>query len=155
VGLVVPVSWLKWGVAALLLALGLRRLTKHSHPRYGGMQVSGRDLTIWSFLMATAHGAGLMVLPIAIGMQSAGGGGAHEAHGAHHAGPSLPGVSPDHWEAVHITLVHSLGYLIVAGLVALVVYEYLGVRLLRTAWINLDLVWAGALVLTAVATVLV
>jgi hypothetical protein len=151
-GLVVPVSWLKWGVAALLLALGIRRLTRHSHPRSGGMQVSARELTVWSFLMATAHGAGLMVLPIALGLGVADGGG---SHGAHHAGPAMSGVTPDHWEAVQITLVHSMGYLVVAGLVAVLVYERLGVRLLRTAWINLDLVWAGALILTGVATMLV
>jgi hypothetical protein len=95
-----------------------------------------------------------MVLPVALGMRGPQGGGAHGAHGAHHAGPALSGVSPDHWEAIQITLVHSLGYLLVAGVVALLVYERLGIRLLRSAWVNLDLVWAGALILTGVATAL-
>lgn len=146
--LVIPLGWIKWLVAALLLGLGVHRLFRHGHPRYGGMQVGARDLTVWSFLMATAHGAGLMVLPIALGIRASDGG----AHAGHHMGPALSGVSPAHWDAVQITLVHSLGYLVVAGLVAVVVYEKLGIRLLRKAWINLDLVWAGALVLTAVAT---
>src|SRR4051812_28850698 len=50
-------------VAAMLITMGLRRLRRHRHPRFGGMRVGFRDLTVWSFLMASAHGAGLMVLP--------------------------------------------------------------------------------------------
>src|SRR5437867_1370362 len=62
-GLVVPLDVLKIAVASILIALGLRRLWRHRHPRFGGMQVGFRDLTMWSFLMASAHAAGFMVLP--------------------------------------------------------------------------------------------
>ena len=62
-GLVVPVHVLKAVIATMLIALGSYRLWRHRHPRFGGMQVGFRDLTIWSFLMASAHGAGFMVLP--------------------------------------------------------------------------------------------
>ena len=61
--LVVPLAALNVLVAAVLMSLGVYRLWRHRHPRVGGMQVGFRDLTLWSFLMASAHGAGLMVLP--------------------------------------------------------------------------------------------
>src|SRR5215203_3442939 len=58
VGLVLPPHVLRWFVAAALLAMGVRQLRRHRHPRGGGMRVSMRDLVAWSFLVATAHGAG-------------------------------------------------------------------------------------------------
>ena len=66
--LIVPLDVLKVVVASILVAFGLYRLWRHSHPRYGGMQVGFRDLTVWSFLMASAHGAGFMVLPFVMEM---------------------------------------------------------------------------------------
>ena len=63
VGLVIPPGYLKWVVAAALLAFAIPRLVRHRHPRWGRMQVQMRDLAVWSLLMASAHGAGLMVLP--------------------------------------------------------------------------------------------
>jgi hypothetical protein len=137
----VPLRAIQWGVAGLLLALGISRLFRHGHPRWVGMQVGLKDLTAWSFLMASAHGAGLMVLPLVLG------GAAGTAHCAAHA------QSATVWSATSATMVHSAGYLAVSAVIALVVFEKLGVGLLRKAWINLDLVWAGALVVTSVATV--
>src|SRR5690606_9836349 len=67
VGVTIPTSILKWAAAAMLLLFGCYRLVRHRHPRFGGMQMRRRDLSIWSFLMATAHGAGLMVLPFVFG----------------------------------------------------------------------------------------
>ena len=69
--IVVPLDALKVVVAVMLMTLGLYRLWRHRHPRFGGMQVGFRDLTVWSFLMASAHGAGFMVLPFV--MRDAGG----------------------------------------------------------------------------------
>jgi hypothetical protein len=60
---VVPLDALRVLVASTLIALGLYRMWRHRHPRFGGMQVGFRDLTVWSFLMASAHGAGFMVVP--------------------------------------------------------------------------------------------
>jgi hypothetical protein len=59
-----PMNILKWGVASILIALGFYRLFRARHPRGAGMRVGARDLFVWSFLMASAHGAGLMLLPI-------------------------------------------------------------------------------------------
>ena len=139
-GAVVPLKTLQWIVAGVLLVLGLSRLFRHGHPRWVGMQVSMMDLTVWSFLMASAHGAGLMVLPLVLGTAAA-------PHCAAHA------VGPGTSAVVWATVVHCGGYLAASAAVALVVFEKLGVVLLRKAWFNLDLVWAVALVVTSIVTV--
>lgn len=137
VGIVLPPDRLKWVVAATLLGFGAYRLARHHHPRWIGMRVSARDLTVWSGMMATAHGAGLMVLPFLVPIGSAGEGTMPMGHGTHAAAGLWP------------PLLHTTGYLLVTGLVAVVVYEKLGLRLLRTMWVNLDLVWGVALIGTA------
>jgi hypothetical protein len=149
-GLVLPVDTLKWVVAAALLGFGLAQLRRHRHPRYGGMRVGAKELTIWSFLMASAHGAGLMAVPFVLG--AAGG---HPAHGVHgHGGHVLAMAAVPGADALGLlaVLVHTVGYLAVVGVLAVVVYEKLGLRLLRSAWINLNVIWAGALVVTALLT---
>jgi hypothetical protein len=158
IGLVVPAETLRWIVGSALVTLGGARLLRHRHPRYGGMQVGFRELTTWSFLMASAHGAGLMLLPLLVG---AGGEAAqsnpHAAHAAHLLAasvvPSLLVTGPVAL-GLQATLLHTAGYLLVTGLVALLVYRKLGLRLLRTMWINLDLIWGAALVVTGAVAVL-
>ena len=100
-----------------------------------------KDLTVWSFLMASAHGAGLMVLPLVLG--AAAGSALRRSRRRRHGA----------WSAASATIVHSVGYLAVSAAVALVVFEKLGVGLLRKAWFNLDLVWAVALVVTSVVAI--
>lgn len=143
-GRMLPLEVLKWAVASVLLFLGGYRLFRHRHMNWVGMRVGMKDLTLWSFLMATAHGAGLMVLPLVIGM-AAHDAGAHAHHAPSMANSALAGVGA--------TLVHGAGYLIVTALAAVVVFEKLGLRLLRTAWVNLDLIWAVALMATAMLTI--
>ena len=99
VRIVLPLQTLKYAVAAGLVALGIYRLVRHRHFKWVGMQVGFRDLTLWSFLMASAHGAGLMVLPVVMGMPAGGG------HHMHTAGVTDP------LTGAEATLVHSLGYL--------------------------------------------
>jgi hypothetical protein len=103
-----------------------------------GMQVSMLGLGAWSFLMASAHGAGLMLVPVLIPLCLA----ASPAQELSAAG-SIP-----------ITLaavgVHTLAMLATTGVIAVVVYEWVGVAFLRRGWINLDLVWTAALVFTGV-----
>jgi hypothetical protein len=127
--IVVPLKYVKIAVAVGLISLGIYRIVRGRHFRFGGMQVGFRQLTMWSFLMASAHGAGLMVLPVVMPM-------APEHH--HHAG--MTGIAA--------TLVHTAGYLVVTAAIAWIVYRKLGLALLRTAWLNLDLVWAAALIAT-------
>jgi len=103
-----------------------------------GMRTGLAGLALWSFLMASAHGAGLMLLPILVPLQRAGGAGHHGMAGAPLA-VSLAAVG-----------VHALATLVTTGAIAVAVYEWVGLAFLRRGWINLDLVWALALVVTGV-----
>lgn len=149
-GLVIPPGYLKWVVAAALLTFAVRHLVRHGHRRWGGMQVGMRDLAVWSLLMASAHGAGLMVLPVLFSEEPA----QIETVHAHHLSPEprLPDQAAPRTSGLIATLIHTAGYLLVTGVLAVVVYCWAGLRLLRAAWINLDLIWGGALVITAVVT---
>lgn len=134
-----PRNVLRWTVAVLLIALGIRFLFHHPHPRWAAMRVSMADLTFWSFLMGTVHGAGLMVLPVFLGMTQ------HDSLHVHSA-------SNDARVAFLATTVHALSYLTVTGSIAWLVFEKLGVNFLRKAWINVDLIWAVALIVTGVGS---
>ena len=142
---VIPLHILKIAVAVILASLGLYYLIRRRHLRWDGMQVGFRDLTFWSFLMASAHGAGFMVLPILFNL-------ANQVAGLPHHTVMSPG--SDAWTTLGAVLVHTAGYLTVTGLVAWIVYQKLGLALLRKAWVNLDLIWAVALVGTALFTLI-
>ena len=140
-GVVLPLAVLQWVIAAFLLLLGLSRLLRHRHPRWSGMKVGMGGLTAWSFLMASAHGAGLMVVPLFLGMTMS------ADHHAHHsmAATNAP-------LAFLATGVHAAGYLLVTAVVAALVFEKFGVGLLRRAWFNLDRIWAVTLIATGALT---
>jgi hypothetical protein len=144
-GLVVPLDTLRVVIAVTLTMFGVYRLWRHRHPRFGGMQVGFRDLTVWSFLMASAHGAGFMVLPFVLPEAGALSAAAHHHHAALSTGHSSIAAT----DAIALAI-HTLAYLGVTALVAWIVYRKLGLRLLRTAWLNVDWVWAVALVITGV-----
>ncbi|HZW81697.1 MAG TPA: hypothetical protein VFF50_14580 [Candidatus Deferrimicrobiaceae bacterium] len=137
-----PVNILKWGVASILFALGVYRLFRASHPRGAGMRVGGRDLFVWSFLMASAHGAGLMLLPVLM---------AQPMRVMTHSMEGRIAVIPSSLSAPEIglaVLIHTASMLAVAGVLAIVffeTYEKVGLRLLRHTWLNFDLLWAIAL----------
>lgn len=162
VGRVVPMEALKWSVAVILFSFGVYRLYRTRHPRWGGMKVGAKDLTVWSFLMGTAHGAGLMVLPFVLGITGAAGGhghhapttgvGAADAVGGAVRHATLLGLPEEQVIGLLATLLHTAAYLLVTGLIAVLVFEKLGLRRLRSLWINLDVVWAVALVATALVT---
>jgi hypothetical protein len=133
-----PLMYIRIGVAMALVGLGVYKLIRSRHFRWGGMQAGFRELTIWSFLMASAHGAGLMVLPVVLA-------GPHVHH--HAAAQSAAGA----WA----TLIHTLGYFTVTASVALLVYQKFGLAMLRRSWVNLDLIWAVALIVTGFVALLV
>jgi hypothetical protein len=139
-GVAIPAETLRWPVAAMLAALGIYRLNRHQHVRGAGMRVGMMGLTGWSFLMASCHGAGLMVLPFLLRVTTVS---AHAGH--HHAAAG----APDAVAGTAVTVLHMTGYLVVTALVAVVVFERLGLQLLRKLWFNLDLIWAVALIGTA------
>jgi hypothetical protein len=138
-GMALPREVIRYPVAAILFGLGIYSLVRHHHPRWVRMQVGSRDLVAWSFLIASAHGAGFMVLPVLLGSSTVEA--ADQMAGHRH----MTGPSP--LAALLATAVHTTGYLAVTGLVAWVVYNKLGLAILRKAWFNLDAVWAAALVI--------
>jgi hypothetical protein len=144
-GMALSRETIRYPVAALLLGLGIYSLVRHHHPRWVRMKVDFRDLTLWSFLIATAHGAGLMVLPVVLGSSTVDA--ADQMSGHHHLSAAA---SP--FTALLATVVHTAAYLAVTGLIAWVVYRKLGLAVLRKAWLNLDSVWAVALVVSSVVT---
>jgi hypothetical protein len=149
---VLPETVLHRVSAGALFAFAALRIRTSRHLRWVGMRVGFRDLSLWSFLMATAHGAGLMLVPVVLQNPA--------------LRCSLGAPLPVHATAVGqiaaaagpwlllTTGIHTLSLLLVAGAVALLVYERVGLAFLRQAWINLDLIWAGALLLAGI-TVLV
>ena len=124
-----------------------RRIPAGSPPASaaGGMRVGMRRLTAWSFLMATSHGAGLMVIPIVLGMAAPG-----QAAEICHVGGR--GVEVSAWTGLIATAVHTAGYLGMTAAAAWLVFEKLGLGLLRKAWFNVDLIWAAALLATGAFT---
>jgi hypothetical protein len=139
---------IRYPVAAILFGLGIFSLVRHYHPRWVRMQVSFQDLTVWSFLMASAHGAGLMVLPVLLGSSTVEAAGQMAGH--HHTSAAASPLA-----ALLATAVHTTAYLAVTGLIAWVVYRKFGLAVLRKAWFNLNLVWAAALVVTSLVTLLI
>jgi hypothetical protein len=134
-------------VAATLLTLGFFRMFRAHHPSGGGMRVGFRDLFFWSFLMATAHGAGLMLAPILLAPPMPG-----MSHSLRSSASSVAALGR---EVLGLAVVvHTLGLLLVAGTLSLAAYqsyETSGLRLLQRAWFNFDLLWAVALLVAGVA----
>jgi len=142
-----PHSTLKFAAAAVLFAFGLYRLFRSRHPNWVGMRVGFGDLTLWSFIMASAHGAGLMLIPLFLKpadppletTATAMGSHMHSMSGFGFGNVSSPSLLSGS------VAVHTFGYLLATGVVAVLVYEKLGVGLLRHAWFNIDLFWMLAL----------
>jgi len=157
-GVALSHSTLKFGAAALLFAFGLYRLFRSRHPSWVGMRVGFRDLTLWSFSMASAHGAGLMLIPLFLKRAQF-----QPAIYAAHLEPGLnvEPVCTSSFAAFGTpaslaasVATHTLGHFLVTALIALSVYEKLGLALLRRAWFNLDLLWMVALMATGLCILL-
>ena len=155
---------LRCGAAATLVAFGVMKLTPFgAHPRWVGMRVTCQQLAVWSFLMATAHGAGLMLAPVILHLlEGEAAMAAHAAPGSGHDGHRASLMGSDRLplfdlpgpELLAVT-VHTAAMLLVMGGVAVLVFEWLGLAILRRAWINLDRVWAGSLVAVGLLTLAV
>jgi hypothetical protein len=155
---VVPLEVLKYVGAGALIAFGLYKLIRRKHPRWVGMRVGFRDLTAWSFIMASAHGAGLMLVPVLLKLSGTMHEMEHQAHEAHeHQGHSvhLFLTNPEALADLGAVAVHTLSMFAVMAVVALVVYDRLGLMILKRTWFNLDILWAAALVGAGVITLLV
>jgi hypothetical protein len=127
------------GVAGgvLLVGYGLWRLLSERHFRWAGMRLSRAQLAGWSFLVSSAHGAGLMLLPVlATGPLPAG------LH-THAAMPAAPGAALGGLAAAGV---HTVAMVLAMLACAVIVYEFVGVAVLRRAWFNLDRLWAAVMV---------
>jgi hypothetical protein len=134
-GLVIPQRPLRIGAAILLLGWAAYHLRfGHRHRVRFGMQVGLWGLAVWSFLMATAHGAGIMLWPALMPLCFPAG--------------AAPGLADPAVAALAGTGLHTAAMLGVTAAVAVIVYDWLGVGVLRHAWLNLDLLWTFGLVAT-------
>jgi hypothetical protein len=133
VGHLIPFTTFRLITAVTLLGFGVYKLFNYyRHPRWVGMRVGMRDLFTWSFLMAIAHGAGLMVAPTLLALIG---------------NSSLPEASLTKEGAMLLAVVlHTLAMLLVMAGIAWIVYKKLGLMVLRKSWINFDLIWAAALI---------
>jgi hypothetical protein len=140
-GRYIPTNWFSVAAALLLAGMGAWRLLRGRHPRWVGMRVGFRDLTWWSCLMASAHGAGLMLLPLFL-----------VRGGAWCRSPLSPGDGPaarfgGFWDSLPGICLHSVSQFVTAGIVAWLVYDFIGLGILRKSWFNVDLVWSFSLIL--------
>ena len=131
-------DYIRYGGAAVLMAFGAFRLIwPRAHPRWVAMRVNAAELGLWSFLMASAHGAGLMLFPILMDVMPM-------HHAMHHRMP--PQLATTFATGALVTLLHTSAMVLVMGAIAIVIYEKVGLAILRSAWINLDVIWASALI---------
>ncbi|TYB67331.1 hypothetical protein FXF51_15815 [Nonomuraea sp. PA05] len=135
-GSLVTGTVLSVGGGVVLVGFGLWRLLSRRHFRWVGMRLSLWQLACWSFLMSSAHGAGLMLLPVFTGMRA-------EGHAGHAASGGLG-----------VAALHTLAMFTVAGVIAVVVYRVAGLTVLRRAWFNVDRMWALALVAAGAITLM-
>ncbi len=139
-GQLIPLSLLRMLTAGTLLAFGIYKLfTYYRHPGWVGMRVNLRDLFFWSFLMALAHGAGLMVAPAMLSIL-----------GAAPVADSAPSGGASEWGVMLGVGLHTIAMLLVMAVVAALVYRKFGLAVLRRSWINFDLIWAAALLAVGV-----
>ncbi len=134
------------GAVALILFGLFRFIWPRAHPRWVAMHVNAFELTLWSFLMASAHGAGLMLFPILLRMNP------HGEHAGHALAMSQ--AAQTFSQAIAVMMLHTGAMMLTMGTVAIVVYDFVGLAILRSAWINLDLIWAGALIAAGVISLI-
>lgn len=148
-GYFIPLFWVRTASGIFLVGFGIYKLVLYyRHFRWVGMNVSGWDLVVWSFLMATSHGAGLMLAPIILNLDEEGTGASVELD--HHAGLLDLTDTATAWGIGLIT--HTAAMLAVMLIISIVVYRKLGLAFLRRGWLNVDLLWAAALILAGVVT---
>jgi len=134
----VPPFFVRLLAALVLVSFGLYKLVRpRSHPSGFGMRVGPAGLAGWSFLMSSAHGAGLMLAPVLLGLP---------VYAAFHSLRELT------VQAAAAASLHVLVMLLVMGAVSVLVYEKVGLRILRRGWFNLDLGWSFVLIVSGAVT---
>jgi hypothetical protein len=139
--LVALVEWrqqIQIGASLLVIGFGMFRLLNRRHPRVLA-RIRPTQLGLWSFAVAIAHGAGLMLVPIYLGLCSAA-----ELNSGHQAAGAL--INANLGMAVLVSIVHSFSMIAAGGTLAWLVYRYLGLKFVSRSWFNLDATWAFSLV---------
>jgi hypothetical protein len=149
-GVLADPAALRVGAAAVLIAFGAFRLLRpRLHPRWVRFRVNRRELAWWSFLMSSAHGAGLMIAPVLLGAGD--GARADAARGHDHVEQlGLPGLGLA--EGAFALLLHVGAMVAVMGVVAVLVYDRFGVAFLRKSWVNTDGIWAASFIVAGMLT---
>lgn len=143
------------GGGLLLVGFGMWRLLSRRHFRWVGMRLSLWQLAGWSFLMSSVHGAGLMLLPVLTGGHGGHDHGAMDQAGMGHGMASMgQDMLSAAGQGLAAAALHGAAMLVTAGVVALAVYDIVGLSVIRRAWVNLDRLWAFALVGAGAATLL-
>ena len=139
--LVALVQWqrqIQIGASLLVIGFGIFRLVNRRHPRVLA-RIRPTQLALWSFAVAIAHGAGLMLVPIYLGLCRAA-----DLDRGHEAAGSL--ISANLGMAILVSAVHSVAMIVAGGFLAWLVYRYLGLRFVSRSWFNLDATWAFSLI---------
>ena len=134
------------GAACLVIGLGIYLLINRRHPRFLA-RVPPHRLALWSFLAAMAHGAGLMLVPVYLGIC-----GTLDTDVGHSAAYTL--MQSNAGIALIVALTHTLAMTVSGGAIAAGVYHWLGLRFLSKGWFNLDIVWALSLILVGAIALL-
>jgi len=143
--LIALVQWqrqIQIGASLLVIGFGILRFVNRRHPR-ALARIRPTQLGLWSFAVAIAHGAGLMLVPIYLGLCRAA-----DLDRAHAAANVLIGA--DFGMAVLVSVVHSVTMIAAGGFLAWLVYRYLGLKFVSRSWFNLDATWALSLILVGV-----
>lgn len=130
------------GASLIVIGFGCLLLLRSRHPRVLA-RIPPSRLGLWSFAIAMAHGAGLMLVPIYLGLCRS-----SELDGGHRAVETL--INSDLGMALLVSVVHSIALFVTGGLLAWAVFRYLGLQLLSRSWFNLDKIWAISLVVVGV-----
>ena len=140
--LVALVQWqrqIQIGASLFVIGFGIFRFINRRHPRLLA-RIRPTQLGLWSFAVAIAHGAGLMLVPIYLGLCRAA-----DLNGGHEAAGVL--INANLGMAVLISVVHSVTMIAAGGILAWLVYRYLGLEFVSRSWFNLDATWAVSLIL--------
>jgi hypothetical protein len=134
----------------VLIVLGIyKSIRPRSHPRWIGMRISLPELALWSFTMSTAHGAGLMLLPALVHASDVAHAHTLKAHHDTGTGLDAAAIEGGAWASIH-----TLTMFATMAVAALLVFDRFGIGILRHAWLNLDRIWAGVIVVSGVFTLL-
>jgi hypothetical protein len=144
----VLITWqrhLRLGAGLLVVMAGVYLLINRRHPRFVA-RIPPSRLAFWSFAVAVAHGAGLMLVPIYLGLCNV-----QEIDAGHRAAATL--MAANFLTALVVSVLHTLSMIASGGAIGFAVHEWLGLRFISKCWFNLDIVWAASLIIVGLVSI--